>query len=91
MGVPQEAYLPLFEAGWKGTQNIYPSEAGDDNATSLTLWHVSYLLPLMQADMKVWDSFRLIEAIHLLKAFSLVSTDTHGGFLSVSMHPLTYI
>ena len=45
----------------------------------------------MQADGDAWDSFRLIEVVQLLKALSLVTTDTHGGFLSVSMHPLTHV
>jgi tetratricopeptide (TPR) repeat protein len=87
---PSRLPLLLFEAGWKGAQSISSSNADDDEVIKLTPWHVSHLLPLMQIDTNAWDSFRLIEAISLLKAFSLVSTDTHSGFLSVSMHPLTH-
>ena len=87
---PSRLPLPLFEAGWKGAQSISPSNNDDDDTIQLTPWHVSHLLPLIQADGDTWDSFRLIEAISLLKAFSLVSTDIHSGFLSVSMHPLTH-
>jgi tetratricopeptide (TPR) repeat protein len=86
---PGRLPLPLFEAGWKGAQSISPS-TGDDDAIRLTPWHIAHLLPLLQTDANAWDSFRLIEAISLLKAFSLVSTDIHSGFLSVSMHPLTH-
>jgi Tetratricopeptide repeat len=88
---PGRLPLPLFEAGWKGAQSISPSTRDDnDDAIRLTPWHVAHLPPLMQTDANMWDSFRLIEAISLLKAFSLVSTDIHSGFLSVSMHPLTH-
>ena len=69
---------------------VSPSTGDDDNVVQLTPWHVSRLLPLIQADATVWDSFRLIEAVSLLKALSLVSIDTHSEFLSVSMHPLTH-
>ncbi|KAI9879170.1 MAG: hypothetical protein M1823_006868, partial [Watsoniomyces obsoletus] len=83
--------LPLFEAGWKGAQNITSNNTSDDDdVVRLKPWHVSHLLPLMQADADAWDSFQLVEAISLLKAFSLVSTDTHEGYLSVSMHPLIH-
>jgi len=44
--------------------------------------------PLVQADAAEWDSFRLMEAVHVLKAFALVSTDMLDGQVSVSMHPL---
>jgi tetratricopeptide (TPR) repeat protein len=88
---PNRLPLPLFEAGWKGARSISSSgDAGGDDVAELTQWHVSRLLPLMQADADKWDSFRLFEAVSLLKALSLVSTDTHSGFLSVSMHPLTH-
>ena len=87
---PSRLPLPLFEAGWRGAQTIPLSTFGDDDKIRLTPWHVSHLLPLMRADGDAWDSFRLIEAIFLLKALSLVSTDTHSGFLSVSMHHLTH-
>jgi hypothetical protein len=82
--------VPLFEAGWKAAQWISPSTGDSHDTTRLTPWHVARLLPLMQPDAKAWDSFRLIEAVGLLKALSLVSTDTSDGFLSVSIHPLIH-
>jgi hypothetical protein len=87
---PSRLPLPLFEAGWKGAQSISSRNAGDNDIIKLTPWYISHLLPLLQTDANAWDSFRLIEAINLLKAFSLVSTDRYDGFLSVSMHPLTH-
>ena len=67
---PSRLLLPLFEAGWKDAQPISLSNTDDDDTIQLTPWHVSHLLPLMQADADTWDSFRLIEAMSLLKAFS---------------------
>jgi hypothetical protein len=87
---PSRLPLPLFEAGWKGARSISSKVTGNKDVIKLSPWHVSRLLPLIQADASAWDSFRLIEAISLLKAFSLVSTDTHSGFLSVSIHPLIH-
>ena len=83
--------LPLIEAGWKGAQSIKSSNSNNDDSDSLRLtsWHVSQLPVFQEATTDVWDSFRLTEAVWLLKAFSLVSTDTYDGFLSLSMHPLT--
>jgi tetratricopeptide (TPR) repeat protein len=87
---PSRLPLPLFEAAWRSAQTISPSKAGTNDADRLTPWHVSRLPSFIQIDTDIWDSFRLIEAIHLLKSFSLVSTDTYNGFLSVSMHPLIH-
>jgi hypothetical protein len=87
---PSRLPLPLFEAAWRSAQTISPSKAGTGDADRLTPWHVSRLPSFIQIDTDIWDSFRLIEAIHLLKSFSLVSTDTYNGFLSVSMHPLIH-
>jgi tetratricopeptide (TPR) repeat protein len=87
---PSRLPLPLFEAAWRGAQAISLNETGTDDADRLTPWHVSRLPSFIQIDTDIWDSFRLIEAIHLLKSFSLVSTDTYNGFLSVSMHPLIH-
>ena len=83
--------LPLFEAGWEGAQYINSSESSNDDSDPLRLtsWHVSQLPIFQESVTDEWDSFRLTEAVWLLKAFSLVSTDTHDGFLSLSMHPLT--
>lgn len=42
----------------------------------------------LEAD--TWDSFWLVEAVQLLKAFALVTTDATGDALNVSMHPLVH-
>ncbi|KAL8973869.1 MAG: hypothetical protein Q9197_001887 [Variospora fuerteventurae] len=93
LGVCAPSRLPLgqlFEAGWAGAQHILSRDDGDANFIHrLTPWHVSHLPPLLQADADAWDPFRLVEAVRLLKAFSLVSAGTDGDSLSVSMHPLT--
>ncbi|KAF7505264.1 hypothetical protein GJ744_001127 [Endocarpon pusillum] len=88
---PSRVPLLVFKAGWKGAQKIRPDQSDeDDYGFHLTPWHVSRLPSFIQADADAWDSFRLIEAINLCKTFALVSTDTQGGFMSVSMHPLIH-
>ncbi|KAL9011600.1 MAG: hypothetical protein Q9173_003561, partial [Seirophora scorigena] len=92
LGICAASRLPeeLFQAGWEGVQSIIAGNATSyGDLDRLTQWHISHLPPLLQASTDVWDPFRLVEAISLLKKFSLVSTDTYKGFLSVSMHPLT--
>ncbi|EXJ80944.1 hypothetical protein A1O3_07232 [Capronia epimyces CBS 606.96] len=84
--------LLLFEAAWKGAREISPVEVPPVNLLTLTPWHVSHLPRLYHVPTghDRWDSFQVVEAINLLKAFSLVSTDTHDGFLCISMHPLVH-
>ena len=90
---PSRLPLLLFEAGWRGAKTV-PSdmkeEAEDDNVLLLTSWHVAHLPSLLNAASTTWDSFRLVEAVQLLKAFSLVSSDSHEGSVSVSMHSLVH-
>jgi tetratricopeptide (TPR) repeat protein len=86
---PNRLPLALFEEGWKRARSV-PTSTADNNLYARTTWHVSHLLPLIQADSDRWDSFRLIEAIRMLKTLSLVSTDDFDGVLSVSMHPLIH-
>jgi Tetratricopeptide repeat len=62
----------------------------DDVLPLLTPWHVAYIPSLLDPAGDVWDSFRLVEAVYLLKALSLVSTGSQDGSLSVSMHPLVH-
>ena len=82
--------LLLSEAAWKRAQKSSTYEVDESNLESLTPWHISHLPPFLQIGSDLWDSFRVVEAVRLLKAFSLISTDTHNGFLGVSMHPLTH-
>lgn len=79
----------LFESVWNAVQK--PKTIAEDNDLyALTQWHVSRLPQLLRAKSTSWDSFRLIEAIHLLETFSLVSIDSHKGYLTISMHPLVH-
>ena len=89
---PSRLPLPLFEAAWWGARGVTldTDVAQADDAMRLTGWHVSRLPSLVPADTDTWDSFRLVEAIHLLNAFSLVSTDIFDGYLSLSMHTLVH-
>ncbi|KAL8894569.1 MAG: hypothetical protein Q9192_004210 [Flavoplaca navasiana] len=92
LGIFAASRLPLqslFEGAWKGAKIVSSYNSNDDDDFfRLTPWHVSHLPPLLQTDAGAWDPFRLIEAVGLLKAFSLVSTDPLDKFLNVSMHPL---
>jgi hypothetical protein len=55
-------------------------------------WQVSHLPPVILANNNEWDSFRLVEAIHLLRGLSLVTNDTYDSSrLSLSMHPLIHV
>ena len=90
---PSRLPLSLFEAGWKGAKSVpleMDENAEDDNVLLLTPWHVARLPSLLVTASDTWDSFRLKEAVSLLKAFSLVSIDSHDGHSSVSMHPLIH-
>lgn len=97
---PSRLTLGVFEAGWRGAQKIglnrvvnNDSDNDDNNdkdALGLTPWHVSRLPSFMQAGADTWDSFRLIEAVHLCKAFALVLTDSQDGCVSMSIHPLVH-
>lgn len=92
LGICAPSRLPevLFKTGWEGAKLIITGNlTWYDDSDRLTKWHISRLPLLLQAPTETWDRFRLVEAISLLKKFSLVSTDEDNGFLSVSMHPLT--
>jgi Tetratricopeptide repeat len=90
---PSQLPLSLFEAAWKGAKSVpldMDDNTEDDGVLLLTPWHVAHLPPLLVITSDAWDSFRLVEAVYLLKAFSLVSTDSNDGHLTVSMHPLIH-
>ena len=89
---PSRLPLPIFEAGWMVAREIFSSLGRRDASVEefFLLWNVTLLPPFVQAGSDAWDHFRLIEAVNLLKAFCLVSTNTYNGSLSVSMHPLIY-
>ena len=90
---PSRLRLPLFEAGWKRAKTVSvetEDNAQDENVLLLTPGHVARLPSLMEVDSDAWDSYRLVKAVYLLKAFALVSTDTSDGYASVSMHLLVH-
>jgi hypothetical protein len=74
---PNRLPLQLFEAAWKKVKSVEQRFA-------------PHFLPLMQVAAVRWDSFRLVEALNLLKAFTLLSTNVSGNQVSVSMHPLVH-
>ena len=86
--------LPLFQGAWMGARRVsldVSSNTTDDGALPrLTPWHVTHLPSLIPTGPKMWDNFRLVEAVDLLKAFSLVSTDNYDVYPSVSMHGLVH-
>lgn len=87
--------ITMFEVAWKGCREILQTGETEsdcnENLNNLLPWHVSRLQPLISPEVNEWDSFRLVEAINLLKSLSLISKDiTDGSFLCVSMHPLIH-
>ncbi|KIW10708.1 hypothetical protein PV08_11672 [Exophiala spinifera] len=80
----------VFDSAWKGAQRIVAREPGDPDGLGLTTWHVSQLPSLIPAHEDGWDSFRLVEAVNMLKAFALVSMDVDEEHTCVSMHPLVH-
>ncbi|ERF74884.1 hypothetical protein EPUS_09291 [Endocarpon pusillum Z07020] len=88
---PTRLPLPVFEAGWRGAQEISRDQADKyDETLALTAWHVSRLPSLIRARANTWDSYRLTKAIRLCRTLALMSTDTQDGVMSVSMHPLVH-
>lgn len=85
--------LPIlvFETAWNEAQNVFPEKDNDRDLMHLVPWHVTRLPPLISLGSSEWNSFRILEAVSLLKSFSLVSVgrDNTAG-LSVSMHPLIH-
>jgi tetratricopeptide (TPR) repeat protein len=88
---PSRLPLPLFEDAWKGARYTF-QDVNDLDITplSMSLWHISQMPSLIGPDTESYDSFRLVEAVHLLRTVSLVSTDTKAGYMSISMHPLVH-
>ncbi|KAK5069263.1 hypothetical protein LTR64_008443 [Lithohypha guttulata] len=93
VGGPSHFPLFLFEAGWQGAQKV-PSdlndETEDEEVELLTPWHVAHLPAICDTAGETWDAYRLVEAVNLLKAFSLVSTDVQSDSMYVSLHALVH-
>jgi hypothetical protein len=81
--------VAIFEAAWQGAQSI-SLDAVKNAVGYLSKWHVSQLVPLIQADLDEWDSFRVVEASHLLVSLSLINGNNQNGSFSISIHPLTH-
>ena len=62
----------------------------DDEVKLLTPWYRKRLPSLLNVGADAWDSFRLLEAVQLLKASALISTASSGDRISVSKHPLVH-
>ncbi|KAF4954960.1 hypothetical protein FSARC_11989 [Fusarium sarcochroum] len=87
--------LQVFEEAWKQSRDITQksdnTEANND-LRHLTSWHIPRLPQFSAPETSQWDSFQLIEAVNLLKTYSLISTEVSDkSELSVSMHPLVYV
>ena len=92
---PSRVPLSLFGVAWQGVQWIQHDSNGGEAAESkalrhLTPWHVSKLPQLIQVTAPEWDSFRLLEAVYLLEAFSLTTVEKDDGGLNLSSHPLVH-
>lgn len=64
--------------------------AEDATLSTLTPWHVAHLPPFCYATGKTWNSLRLMEAVALLKAYSLITIDTVENLEYVSTHALVH-
>jgi tetratricopeptide (TPR) repeat protein len=82
--------MAIFEAAWQGAQRISLDAVKNGDVGYLSKWHVSQLVPLIQADLNEWDSFRVVEASHLLVSLSLINENNQNGSFSISIHPLTH-
>jgi tetratricopeptide (TPR) repeat protein len=82
--------MAIFEAAWQGAQGTSLDAVMIDDVGYLSKWHVSQLVPLIQADLNEWDSFRIVEASHLLVSLSLINENNQNGSFSISIHPLTH-
>jgi tetratricopeptide (TPR) repeat protein len=82
--------LAIFEAAWRGAQEIAMTTVDDDYIDIPSPWHVKQLISLVEVDADEWDSFRVTEAIHLLTSLSLITANNKDGQASISMHPLTH-
>lgn len=90
---PSRLPLLMFEAAWTGAKRVPSGRddyAPDDEVRLLTPWHVRQLPPFLEAMSDTWNAFRLVEAVSLLEALSLITTDSHNGSLRVSMHALVH-
>lgn len=79
----------VFETAWKNGKDVL-AKRNNRKFMLLTTWHVDHLPSSICTDGTIWDSFRLMEAVELLKKLALVSTDLQNDRMSLSMHPLIH-
>lgn len=85
--------LIIFEASWQGaktTISSYGGDAEDCEVQLLTPWHIDQMPPFLGLNQDAWDSFRLLEALQMLKAFAVVSIGKFDEAVNVSIHPLVH-
>ena len=80
----------MFEAAWKGAQEVLDEADENNRIARLSKWHVSRLPAFIPAEYEEWDDFRLCEAGHLLASLSLITRSTENDTTAYSMHPLTH-
>ena len=87
--------IQIFEDAWKGSVRLqgFQKQGTPSGSTYLTQWHISQLPDLVgtaqvagPSGFKVWDSFHLSEASHLLDSLALVIRNDLG----LSMHLLVH-
>ena len=87
--------IQIFEDAWKGAVRLrgFQTQKIPSGSTYLTQWHISQLPDFLgtaqvaePSGFKVWDSFHLSEASHLLESLALVTRTDFG----LSMHPLVH-
>ena len=66
------------------------SEPSDLYGTELTGWHVRNLPSMFNFEQEVFDSYRLFEAVRILKASALVTMTATQVSAKISMHPLIH-
>jgi len=47
--------LSIFEAAWKGAKKMSLNTIEDDDVGNISVWHVSQLISLVQANANEWD------------------------------------
>lgn len=85
--------VQVFEDAWQAAKTVprdRDEAADDENVTLLRPWHVARLPSLLDLASSTWNSFRLMEAVALLKTFSLISNSLNDDLSYLSMHPLVH-
>jgi tetratricopeptide (TPR) repeat protein len=87
---PEEMPIAIFEAAWQGAHNVSRYTVETDNVGIISQWHVSQLPPFIETEEEEWDSFRVVEASHLLISLALIVGNNQHGSMTMSIHALTH-